>query len=122
MIAPRRGRPGLELMQLRKPKRSACSITMMVAFGTSTPTSITVVDTRMESSPAANAAMTRSFSLPCEAAMHKADPVAEAVLQRGVTLLCRGHIQHLGFGNQRTDPIDLRALGDGAFDLVHQFL
>ena len=29
-----------------RPKRSACSMTMMLAFGTLTPTSMTVVETR----------------------------------------------------------------------------
>ena len=45
---------------------------MTAAFGTSMPTSITVVDTSTCTSPAANARMTRSFSswriLPCTSA------------------------------------------------------
>ena len=84
-------------------------MTMMLAFGTSTPTSITVVDTRIESAPEANAAMTRSFSFAGEPAMHEADSVAEALAQLGVALLGRGDVEHLGFGHQRADPIDLRA-------------
>ena len=44
------------------PKRSASRITITVAFGTSTPTSMTVVATSTSSSPARNALHRRSFS------------------------------------------------------------
>ena len=54
------------------PNRSAFSMTMTVAFGTFTPTSMTVVDTSSVISPAANARMIRSFSAgfirPCRQA------------------------------------------------------
>ncbi len=40
-------------------------MTITVAFGTSTPTSITVVATRTSISPAENARITRSFSSGC---------------------------------------------------------
>ena len=52
-----------------RPKRSACSITMIVAAGTSTPTSITVVATSIDSRPSAKAAIVASrsalFRRPC---------------------------------------------------------
>ena len=44
--------------------RSAFSTTINVAFGTSTPTSMTVVATSKSSSAALNARMTTSFSAP----------------------------------------------------------
>ena len=51
------------------PYLSAFSISIITAFGTSTPTSTTVVETRTSISPFANAVMTVSFSfgfiLPC---------------------------------------------------------
>jgi hypothetical protein len=40
-----------QLVQLARPKRSACSITIRLALGTSTPTSITVVATSTASRP-----------------------------------------------------------------------
>src|SRR5206468_12140037 len=45
-----------------RPKRSACSINISVAFGTSIPTSITVVETRTWISPALKRRMIASFS------------------------------------------------------------
>ena len=54
------------------PNRSASITTITVAFGTSTPTSITVVATRTSIRPAANSVIVRSFSSgvsrPCSAA------------------------------------------------------
>lgn len=44
------------------PKRSACSMTISDAFGTSTPTSMTVVATSRSISPSRNARMTSAFS------------------------------------------------------------
>ena len=44
------------------PNRSASMSTIVVALATSTPTSITVVDTRTSISPAAKARIVRSFS------------------------------------------------------------
>ena len=57
--------------------------------------------------------------LAWEPAMHQTDSVAEALPERGVALLRRGHVQHLGLGNQRADPIALRAFGNGTFELSH---
>ena len=45
-----------------RPKRCALIITITDAFGTSTPTSMTVVDTSMSALPAANASMLKLFS------------------------------------------------------------
>ena len=51
------------------PKRTASSMSMTVALGTSTPTSITVVDTKTSRSPFRKEVITFSFSLdgicPC---------------------------------------------------------
>jgi hypothetical protein len=44
------------------PNRSACSIIITVALGTSTPTSITVVATRRSASPDLNRCIASSFS------------------------------------------------------------
>ncbi|MNL53293.1 hypothetical protein D3C87_1765270 [compost metagenome] len=59
--APRPTRPRSWWSWLR-PKRSAFSITMTEALGTSTPTSMTVVATRMSSSWSRKARITASFS------------------------------------------------------------
>ena len=95
---------------------------MIEAFGTSTPTSITVVETRIASSPEANAAMTRSLSLPASRAMHQADTIAEAGAKLGVARFRRGDIEQLRLGDQRADPIDLRAAVDGARDAGDDFV
>ena len=57
-----------------------------------------------------------------EPPMHQTDLVAEALLEVGVALLCRGDVQHLGLGDERADPIDLRAFGDGAGDAADHLL
>ena len=54
--------------------------------------------------------------------MHQTDFVAEALLEIGVALLGGGNVQHLGFGHERADPIDLRAFGDGAVDAADHLL
>jgi hypothetical protein len=59
--APRPTRPRSWCSWLR-PKRSACSITIRLALGTSTPTSITVVATSTDISPEENLAITSAFS------------------------------------------------------------
>ena len=78
------------------PNRSASMITIMVALGTSTPTSMTVVATSTSSSPAANAVITSSFSpggsRPCRiaepqarqraVAQHRGDLVAPPAAAR----------------------------------------
>ena len=47
-----------------------------------------------------------------ELAMHQPDPLAEARAQLGMPLLRGGDVQHLGLGDQRADPVDLRAGGE----------
>ena len=89
---------------------------MIEALGTSTPTSMTVVETRIESAPEANAAITRSFSLPASLPCTRPTRVAEALGELGVALLRRGEVELLKLFDQRADPIDLRARGDGAPD------
>ena len=59
--APRPTRPR-SWCSCARPKRSACSITMTVAFGTSTPTSMTVVETSTWISPREKAPIASSFS------------------------------------------------------------
>ena len=51
-----------ELMQLREPEPFRMFTTMIVAAGTSMPTSMTVVATRRSALPLANSAIARSFS------------------------------------------------------------
>ncbi len=61
--------PTAQLMQLRNPKRSAFSIIITEAFGTFTPTSITVVATIICALPEMKSCICSSFSaafiLPC---------------------------------------------------------
>ncbi len=63
LALPRPTRPRSWCSWLR-PNRSAFSTIMMTALGTSTPTSMTVVEMSSCISPAAKAAMAASFSLP----------------------------------------------------------
>ena len=99
-----------------RPKRSACSITITLALGTSTPTSITVVETRMRVSPATKAAMAASLSRPGIWPCSSPTLVAEKLAQRLEALLRRGDVERVGFLHQRADPIDLRAGIDRAPD------
>ncbi len=55
---------------------------MIVASGTSTPTSITVVATRIFVSPSLKARIASSFSAPCMRPCTQPDDIAEFVLQR----------------------------------------
>lgn len=64
MAEPRPTRPR-SWWSWETPKRSASMITMAVAFGTFTPTSMTVVATRTWVSPAAKRRMTASLSSGC---------------------------------------------------------
>ncbi len=69
-MRPRRARRGpRSWCSCERPKRSASSTSMTVAFGTSTPTSITVVATSTCTVPPRNAAIIASFSFdfiwPC---------------------------------------------------------
>ena len=95
---------------------------MIEAFGTSTPTSMTVVDTRIDSAPDGERRHDAVLLLAREPAMHQPDLLAEALREVGVALLRRGDVQHLGLGDQRADPIDLRARSDGAADAADHLL
>jgi CheY-like chemotaxis protein len=63
------GMSGIELLRRLRSQFPDTTVIMITAFGTSTPTSTTVVETRTDSSPLENAAITASFSLdfilPC---------------------------------------------------------
>ncbi|KGS71213.1 ATP-dependent DNA helicase RecG [Burkholderia pseudomallei MSHR7527] len=65
------------------PKRSACSITISDAFGTSTPTSITVVATSNCTSLRENASITAAFSAgasrPCTSPTFSSGSAAASV-------------------------------------------
>ena len=49
-----------------------------------------------------------------EPSMHQADAVAETGAKLGIARFRRGDIEHLRLRDERADPIDLRAAGDGA--------
>ncbi len=72
------------------PNRSASITTMTVAFGTSTPTSMTVVATSTSSSPAANRRITASLSSgvirPCSTSTRRPD--------RAPSASCRCQVEH----------------------------
>ena len=53
--------------------RSAFSITIRLAFGTSTPTSMTVVATSRSTAPSLKRVITTSFSRRGHAAVHECD-------------------------------------------------
>ena len=80
--APRPTRPRSWCRALR-PYRSAFSMTMTVALGTSTPTSMTVVDTSASSRPALKSSMTAAFSFGLSSAVHQAHP---ALRQRALAM------------------------------------
>jgi hypothetical protein len=93
------------------PNRSACSITISVALGTSTPTSITVVATSTPSSPAAKRAITASFSGPF------IRPWTSPTLSpnrsfSSAARLGRGEVALLALLDQRAHPIGLLARGE----------
>src|ERR1043165_118463 len=72
--APRPTRPR-SWWSCERPKRSASTMSMIEAFGTSMPTSITVVETSMSSSPLLKSCIVSSFSAalirPCSMAMRR---------------------------------------------------
>jgi len=77
----------------------------MVAAGTSTPTSTTVVATSSPISPDANCAHHAIFLGALHLAMHQADPVAEPLLQALEALRRIGQMfcpLRFGFLHQRT--------------------
>ena len=66
------------------PNRSACSITMMVASGTSTPTSITVVATRTFVSPFLKAGHRGVLFVCAHTPVNQRDRLAQSVLKNTV--------------------------------------
>jgi len=98
-----------------RPKRSACSMTMTVALGTSTPTSTTVVATRIWASFLRKRCMTSSFSSlerrPC-----KRPSFSLGKTSRGEALVFfHGGFQlELRFFDDGIDDVSLMARGDFA--------
>ena len=95
-----------------RPKRSACSITITVASGTSTPTSITVVATRIDSRPVGEGRHRRLALGALQAAVHQADLAGEARAQQAKRSSAAARSIVLGFLDQRADPVDARAACD----------
>ena len=93
----------------------------MVASGTSTPTSITVVATRTWVSPAEKRAMARIFIGALHAAMHEVDALAKLFAQLLEACLGRGEVDLFGFIHQGTDPIGALALAERTADSVFNF-
>ena len=107
--APRPTRPR-NWCNCARPNRSACSTTMTLAAGTSTPTSITVVATSSRVSPAAKARQRRLAHAPCPAGHARARRgcrnAAAACVNR---VLGRRQIQQLALAHHRADPEHLVA-------------
>ena len=82
------------------PKRSASSITMTVASGTSTPTSITVVATRTSMRAAAEA---RHRAVPCRPP-HLAVQQAERGARASVCWASRSASATADFASMRSEP------------------
>ena len=95
---------------------------MMVASGTSTPTSITVVATSNWVSPALNAAMAASrsaaFILPCTRPTFRPSALAQ---HPGAVFGC-GEVDLFGFLHQRTDPIGALAAIERGAQMADQFV
>ena len=94
-----------------------------VAAGTLTPTSITVVATRIEVSRAVKAAIAASFSAPESLAVNEADALSEDLAQMSRALLGGGHVARRFAVDGRTDPVNLRSFPQSAvqtFDDVFQ--
>ena len=91
---------------------------MTVAFGTSTPTSMTVVATSTSSSPARKRVITASFSRRRQPPVQQAEPEPGQLVggQPLVRLLGAGHLELLALLDQRADHVGLvscRDLGRG---------
>ena len=104
------------------PNRSACSITITLASGTSTPTSITVVATSKLRFAGGKARHGGILVGAFHAAMDEIGGGAEARLKHLVAILGGGKIDGFGFLDQRTHPIDPAAFGDGAADRIDHFV
>ena len=95
---------------------------MTVASGTSTPTSITVVATRMRVSPAAKRAIAASLSAPFIRPCTRSTALPKLASSAAKRSSRRGEIAGLGFLDQRTDPIDAAAFGKRAPDRGHHLV
>ena len=91
--------------------RSAFSITIRLAFGTSTPTSMTVVATSRSILPSLKRAMTASFSRGGHAAVHEPDrQFRQRFRERRGGLFGRLRVQLIGLLDQRAHPVGLALL------------
>ena len=121
--APRPTRPR-SWCSCDRPNRSACSTTITVAFGTSTPTSTTVVETSTSNSPRANARHHAFLLVRLHPAVQQRDAVGrEDVLREVVGHLGRRlEVDLLRLLDQRVDDVGLPArvdlLADEVVDLV----
>ena len=96
-------------------------MTITVASGTSTPTSITVVETRILVSPAAKRSIAVLLA-PGELAVHEPDRLAEDRLELGEAVLSgSGEVDDLGFRNERATEHPRRgdSAADRGDDLLH---
>ena len=93
-----------------------------VAVGTFTPTSITVVATRIEVSRAAKAAMAASFSAPESLPVNETHPLSEDLAQMSRALLGGGHVARRFAVHGRTDPVDLRPFPQSAVQAFNDVL
>ena len=120
---PRPARPG-PATGATAPGRSvsACSITMIVALGTFTPTSITVVATRTERLPRHEPRHRGVLVGGGHLAVHQPDPVPQGRAQDAEPLLGAGIVHHLGFLDQRADPIGLPPLGHRLAQMLHHLV
>ena len=91
-----------------------------MAFGTSTPTSITVVATRSLASPRANRSIAASLSSGLSWPWTSTDRVPEARLERGEARLGGGEVLGLAFAaaDHRADPVGLVAALEMAREAV----
>ena len=96
-------------------------MTMIVASGTSTPTSMTVVATSTAIVATPERLHRAILFRRAHAPMHEPHPGPENTLQGGEAVLRRGKIGFVGFLDQRTHPIGAVAFVDGVADALHHF-
>ena len=96
-------------------------MTMTLASGTSTPTSITVVATRMRAVALGEARHGAVFLGAAHAAVNEFDSVAEALRQSRVAVLGGGEVDTFGFLDQRANPVDAAAIIERALDRIDHF-
>ena len=103
--------------------RSAFSMIIRLAFGTSTPTSMTVVATSRSRSPALERAHHGVLAAAGHATVHEPDADAgQGGGERRGSLL-GGLVAHaFGFVDQRADPVRLAPRAAGGVDACHHFV